>query len=128
MKPTLLKTLLGVTIAFAPLPAFAASSPEAVPAPSSAFAAPADQVIADAVDSFYAQRGNAPLWLKSGPASPAAAALVGALRRAPLDGLASGPRLADEIQTALATRLSPTEWRSELIDNVVNRKCDPNKC
>jgi murein L,D-transpeptidase YcbB/YkuD len=43
------------------------------------------------------------LWLKAGPASPAAAALVRALRRAPLDGLSSGPQLADEIQAALAS-------------------------
>ncbi|MEO6247284.1 MAG: L,D-transpeptidase family protein [Sphingomicrobium sp.] len=107
MKPTLLKTLLGATIAFAPLPAFAAPSPETMPSAPSAFAAPADQVIAGAVDNFYAPRSNAPLWLKAGPASPAVAALVSTLRRAPLDGLASGPQLADQIQAALASATDP---------------------
>ncbi|GAC1577005.1 MAG: L,D-transpeptidase family protein [Sphingomicrobium sp.] len=103
MKPTLLKSLLGATIAFASFPALAATSPEFAPASPSALSAPADVADLAAVDAFYAQRGNAPLWLKQGPSSPAASALVETLRRAPLDGLYSGPQLADEIQAALAS-------------------------
>ena len=103
MKPTLLKSVLGATMAFAPLPAMAASSPEVAPVPMAALAAPGDVASGAAVESFYAQRANAPLWLKAGPASPAAAALLQTLRRAPLDGLYAGPQLADEIQAALVS-------------------------
>ena len=102
MKPTLLKSLLGATIAFAPLPVLAAPSPELAPTPVAALAAPGDSAVGAAVERFYAQHADAPLWLKAGPASPAAAALVQTLRRAPLDGLYAGPQLADEIQAALA--------------------------
>ena len=102
MKPTLLMSLLGATIAFAPLPALAATNPER-PAPASAELSNPTDSIASAVDAFYAQQGNAPIWLKQGAASPAAAALIQTLRRAPLDGLNSGPQLASEIQSALAT-------------------------
>lgn len=103
MKPTLLKSLLGATIALTSLPASAATSPESSPASPSVLAAPADLAVTSAVESFYAQRGNAPVWLKQGPNSAASAALIQILRRAPLDGLSSGPQLADAIQASLAS-------------------------
>ncbi len=55
-----------------------------------------------AVGAFYASRGGAPLWLKS-PADVAAARhFVSILRRAQLDGLASGPALAAQAEAMLA--------------------------
>ncbi len=55
----------------------------------------------DAVNSFYASRHNAPLWLQAGPDSNAARGLLAALRRAPLDGFPGGPPLAAETQSLL---------------------------
>jgi murein L,D-transpeptidase YcbB/YkuD len=78
-------------------PASAATSPE-MPARTVMINASADQ----AVSAFYASRGNAPFWLRSGADSSAARELVGALERAPLDGLSSGPALAAEAQALLA--------------------------
>ena len=54
-----------------------------------------------AVSAFYASRGGAPLWLRSGGDSGAARALIGALDRAPLDGLENGPALASQAQALL---------------------------
>ena len=78
------------------MPASAATSPE-VPAGTSDVMTPDS-----AVDAFYASRNNAPLWLVRGQASPAAAELMSVLRRAPLDGFASGPAIAAEAQSLLA--------------------------
>ena len=52
----------------------------------------------EAVDAFYASRGGAPLWLRSGEDSNAARELIGLLQRAPLDGLQSGPTMAMQAQ------------------------------
>jgi murein L,D-transpeptidase YcbB/YkuD len=54
-----------------------------------------------AVDAFYASRGGAPLWLRSGASSNAARELVGVLQRSPLDGLDSGPALAAQAQALI---------------------------
>lgn len=102
MKPTLLNSLLCAAIIVAPLPAVAATSPESTPVAPSALSVPVDPAVALAVDAFYTPRGNPLLWLKQGPASPGVTALIQLLRRAPLDGLSSGPQLAEEIQAALA--------------------------
>src|SRR3982751_2323203 len=79
------------------VPVSAATSPE-VPASASnygqGYSASADQ----AVGAFYASRQGAPLWLRSGADSNAARELIGALRRASLDGMPSGPALAAEAQ------------------------------
>jgi murein L,D-transpeptidase YcbB/YkuD len=66
---------------------------------SSSFASPQ---VGQAVDGFYARRHGATLWLRGGPDSPAATALIGTLQRAPLDGLASGPALAAQANALLA--------------------------
>jgi murein L,D-transpeptidase YcbB/YkuD len=55
-----------------------------------------------AVASFYAARGGSPLWLRGGTAGSAANALIGALQRAPVDGLPSGPVLAAQAQALIA--------------------------
>ena len=54
-----------------------------------------------AVAGFYQSRRNAPLWL-SARSGDAANKLISVLKRAQLDGLASGPRLAVEAERALA--------------------------
>ena len=55
-----------------------------------------------AVDAFYASRGNAPVWLRSGADSGAARELIGILERAPLDGMENGPALASQAQALIA--------------------------
>ena len=82
--------LLGLSV-----PVSAATSPEV---PGVAVSPSAAQ----AVDSFYASRGGAPLWLRSGAESGAARELIGILARAPVDGLASGPALAAQAQALMA--------------------------
>ena len=84
--------LLGLAV-----PVSAATSPE-LPAPSMQVSPAAAQ----AVSTFYASRGGAPLWLRSGADSSAARELIGILERAPLDGLDSGPALAAQAQALLA--------------------------
>lgn len=80
--------LLGLSV-----PVSAATSPE-LPRVATQVSPTAVQ----AVDAFYASRGGAPLWLRSGANSPAANELIGILERAPLDGLNSGPALAAQAQ------------------------------
>jgi len=61
----------------------------------------ASQGAAAALDSFYAGRRNAPLWFENGRPGAAASELVAILRRAPIDGLASGPQIAAEVEQAI---------------------------
>ena len=81
-------------------PAYAASGAPAT-AISTSVAAGQGAAAAAAVENFYAARRNAPLWFANGRESAAAVELVGILRRAPIDGLASGPRLAGQIEQAI---------------------------
>jgi L,D-transpeptidase YcbB len=60
-----------------------------------------DSTAGQAVSAFYASRGGAPLWLRSGADSTAARELIGVLQRSPLDGLPSGPALAAQAQALL---------------------------
>ena len=78
-------------------PAYGAANP-ALPNEASRAAPGVDQ----AVGAFYASRTSAPLWLKSPDDVAAARNLISILRRAPLDGLASGPALAAEAEARLA--------------------------
>jgi murein L,D-transpeptidase YcbB/YkuD len=57
---------------------------------------------ASAVSSFYTTYRKAPMWFRGAAATPAAQRLVGILRRAHLDGLASGPQLAAQAEAAIA--------------------------
>ena len=77
-------------------PASGATNPEIAMSSPAAFSAN------QAVDSFYASRHGAPLWLRAGAESSAARELIGVLDRAPLDGLDSGPALAAEARTLMA--------------------------
>ena len=74
----------------------AATSPEL---PAASMVSPS---AAQAVNAFYARRGNAPLWLRGGIPTSAARELLGILQRAPLDGLDSGPALAAQAQALMA--------------------------
>lgn len=78
------------------LPVSAATSPE-VPGAAGVFT-PSQ---AQAVNAFYASRGGAPLWLRSGADSSAARELIGVLARAQLDGLDNGPALAAQAQALM---------------------------
>lgn len=57
---------------------------------------------AGAVSAFYSRWRATPIWFQGAAAKPAARQLVGILRRAPFDGLASGPQLAAEVEAAIA--------------------------
>jgi murein L,D-transpeptidase YcbB/YkuD len=61
---------------------------------------------AGAVSAFYSRWRTAPMWFQGPAAKPAARQLVGILRRAPFDGLASGPQLAAEVEAAIARAAS----------------------
>ena len=74
----------------------AATSPEL---PTASIVSPS---AAQAVNAFYASRGNAPLWMRGGVPTSAARELVGILQRAPLDGLDSGPALAAQAQALMS--------------------------
>lgn len=77
-------------------PAFAAQATG-----SPAIAAPVSSLSAmGAVASFYDQYKPS-IWYKGGAASPAAAQLVTILRRAPIEGFAIGPQLADQVEASM---------------------------
>ena len=71
-------------------------------AAGSPVAVAASQGMAGAIENFYRARGNAPLWFEGGRESAAAVALVGHLRGATIDGLSSGPLIADQVEHAIA--------------------------
>jgi murein L,D-transpeptidase YcbB/YkuD len=83
--------LLGLAV-----PVSAATSSEL---PGAALVSPS---ATQAVNTFYASRGGAPLWLRSGADSGAARSLIAILQRAPIDGLAAGPALAAQAQSLMA--------------------------
>ena len=56
---------------------------------------------AGSVAAIYNQYKMKPIWFRNGAPSVAATQLVQILRRAPVDGLGSGPQLADQIQAAV---------------------------
>ena len=56
---------------------------------------------AGSVAAIYNQYKMKPIWFRNGAPTVAATQLVQILRRSPVDGLGSGPQLADQIQTAI---------------------------
>jgi murein L,D-transpeptidase YcbB/YkuD len=96
MNIRLLAGVAGAALTLLCAPASAATTPEA---PQGALASSS---VDQAVNDFYARRGGAPFWLRSGADSGAARSLIGILQRAPLDGLESGPMLAAQAQALLA--------------------------
>ena len=83
MKIRLLAGAAAAALTVLCVPATAATMPEL---PAAGYSASAQQAVA----SFYAARGGAPLWLRGGAESNAARELIGVLERAPLDGLEIG--------------------------------------
>ena len=81
-----------------PLPPQAPVVPNPVPAVS--------LQTAGAVASIYNQYQMKPIWFRNGAPTVAATQIMQILRRAPLDGLASGPQLADLIQAAVGRAAS----------------------
>ncbi len=67
---------------------------------------PASLPSSSAVADFYTRHRPAPMWFRGATATPAALRLVGILKRAHLDGLASGPQLASQAEAAIARAAS----------------------
>jgi murein L,D-transpeptidase YcbB/YkuD len=85
-----------LTTLHTPALAAAAASPE-VPGRAATYA-----VANDAIGNFYAARNGAPLWLRGGTSNSAANELMAVLQRSALDGFASGPAIALQVQGLLA--------------------------
>ena len=58
--------------------------------------------VASAVAAFYDTYKTHPVWFRGGAESAAVAQLTAILQRAPFDGFAAGPQLAQEVQAAAA--------------------------
>ena len=57
---------------------------------------------AAAVSSFYSTFKSKPIWFRGAESAPVIAQLVSILQRAPFDGFAAGPQLAQQVQAAVA--------------------------
>ncbi|HEX6740605.1 MAG TPA: L,D-transpeptidase family protein [Sphingomicrobium sp.] len=68
------------------------------PASGTAAAMPASA----AVSSFYNTFNSRPIWFRGPESATAIAQLVSILQRAPFDGFAAGPQLAQQVQAAIA--------------------------
>lgn len=92
------------SIAFASAVAFVAPG-AAVAADQAAVPVAATQAIAlptaGSVAAIYNQYKMKPIWFRNGAPTVAATQLVQILRRSSLDGLGSGPQLADQIEAAM---------------------------
>ena len=53
------------------------------------------------VSAFYGTWQSQPIWFRGGVARPAVAQLITILQRAPFDGFAEGPQLAQQVQAAV---------------------------
>jgi murein L,D-transpeptidase YcbB/YkuD len=84
----------------------------AAPAPAPA---PVRVVPADPVEAYYFHRGDAPIWFRNADSRAAAAKLPALLRRAQVEGLATGPQLAAQVEAATlraATSNAPADIRA----------------
>ncbi|MBA2467564.1 MAG: L,D-transpeptidase family protein [Sphingomonas sp.] len=77
----------------------AAAAQETAPAQLSPLPATSSNA---AVSAFYTSHRAAPMWFRGATATSAALRLVEILKRAQLDGLASGPQLAAQAEAAIA--------------------------
>jgi L,D-transpeptidase YcbB len=103
MKSQLLRSIACATMI---APALWATAAIAQPAFTGAVMQPASLPSADAVSAFYKTYRSSPMWFRGGAANPAAGKLVAILKRAPLDGLSSGPQLAAQVEAAIARAAS----------------------
>jgi murein L,D-transpeptidase YcbB/YkuD len=96
------RLLLAATLAGVAVCGFPAAS-GAVQSPIPPVVGQAPELMSSAaVAAYYQERGNAPIWLRDATTAEAAKLLGPILRRATVDGFAAGPRLAQEVETALA--------------------------
>ena len=98
--------LLGAALLIMGRPAFAVPVPRLALPPSVAAPKVLPISVDAELDAFTAQRRGAPLWFRSGEGPEGAAALSRILRRGSLDGLTSGPSLADEVELAAANAIT----------------------
>ncbi len=87
------RTLCAAVAALALQPVAASAATQA--------AASATLPTSGAVDAFYSTWRYAPIWFNGQAAKPAAQQLMQILNRAPADGVAFGPQLAAQVQSAL---------------------------
>lgn len=112
MRDTLVKTrklrigaICGCLVAGLTLAAAPAEAKKKQPPPVAAPAAPAVALPASpnglTVRHFYERRQYAPIWLRA-EAGEAVGLLLSILRRAPIEGMASGPQVAARLEAAVA--------------------------
>ena len=97
MKPQTLALL-----AYPALLLAATAASAQVPAPAAHMTLPT----ASSVAAVYDQWQMKPIWFRGSVPAPAAGQLLSILRRAPFDGLASGPALAAQVEAAIAQAAS----------------------
>lgn len=97
MSSTILRSIAcgALLLGTAAAPAFAQQAAPIAPAQAASLPS------AGAVTAFY-NKWSTPMWFRGGVANPAAATLINILKRAPFDGLASGPQLAAQVEAAIA--------------------------
>jgi len=102
-----MRDLLTVLALGASVPALMSAAPAAAQFNS---AAPAPQAaalpVAASVAAFYDTYRSQPIWFRNGVNPAVVAQLTSILQRAPFDGLASGPQLAEQVQAAAAQAAS----------------------
>ncbi len=81
----------GLALALAPAPSSAAANGQSAAVPA-----------ATAVAAFYNTWQSHSIWFRNGPDAAAIAQLTAILQRAPFDGFAQGPQLADQVHAAAA--------------------------
>src|SRR5438128_7804447 len=91
-RPNLMTAAAGVALL-----AFGAAAVAQVPGGTSVAAVPA----AASVSAFYSAHSAPTIWFRNRTADPAALQLIAILKRAPFDGLATGPQLAAQVEAAL---------------------------
>ena len=101
MKSPFLRTIACATVLLSGAAAAASGQAPGQPVVPSAPVQLGSLPSAGAVTAFYS-KWSAPLWFRGGIANPAAGRLIAILKRAQFDGLASGPQLAFEVETAIA--------------------------
>lgn len=97
MKSQLLAYAAAAGLAISP--ASAAANDLAQPGQQSPASA-SNLSVMSSVTAFYNQ-WRSQIWFKNGVATPAGSQLVSILRRAPIEGLAFGPQLADQVEAAM---------------------------
>src|SRR5689334_6864788 len=72
------------------------------------------------VSAFYNTWQSQPIWFKGGVSNPAIGELVSILQRAPFDGFAGGPQLAQQVQAAVAQAQSGNQAEVTAAERVLS--------